>query len=161
MALIHFLTIAVLIHSKRAGCQENSIFLRFTPEVKTLPSMPELINHISFFLFLLNSEDSLLQKDKKRVFAGPRAASWGRDVEKVPAASHNHVLGRAGLQLCLALKRKTQHLLTLDWKVSSYGCNALIHSIKYSHIKHTENKAFLKWQGVNSIAASPALHGSL
>lgn len=66
MALIHFLTIAVLIHSKRAGCQGNSIFLRFTPEVKTLPSMPELINHDSFFLLLLNSEESLLQKDKKK-----------------------------------------------------------------------------------------------
>lgn len=75
MALIHFLTIAVLIHSERAGCQENNIFLRFTPEVKTLPSMPELINHNSFFLLLLNSEDSLLQKDKKKGLCGS-----GRDI---------------------------------------------------------------------------------
>lgn len=114
MALIHFLTIAVLIHSERAGCQENSIFLRFTPEVKTLPSTPELINHDSFFLLLLNGEDSLLQKDKKRVFAGGGEASWGRDVEKAPAASRNHVLGRAGSQLCQALKRKARHLFNLD-----------------------------------------------
>lgn len=114
MALIHFLTIAVLIHSERAACQENNIFLRFTPEVETLPSMPELINHHSFFLLLLNSEDSLLQKDRKRVFAGAGEASWGRDAEKAPAASRNHVPGRAGLQLCRALKRKTRHLFSLD-----------------------------------------------
>lgn len=37
MALIHFPTIAVLIHSERVACQENNIFLSFTPEVKTLP----------------------------------------------------------------------------------------------------------------------------
>lgn len=78
MALIHFLTIAVLIHSERAGCQENNIFLGFTPEVKTLPFTPELINHNSFFLLLLNSKESLLQKDKKRVFVGVGEASWGR-----------------------------------------------------------------------------------
>lgn len=114
MGLIHFLTIAVLIHFKRAGCQENNIFLRFTPEVKTLPSTPELINHDSFLLLLLSGGDSLLQKDKKRVFKGAGKASWGRDVEKVPAASRNHIPGRAGSQLCWALKRKTQHLFNLD-----------------------------------------------
>jgi len=114
MALIHFLTTAVLIQSERAGCQENNIFLRFTPEVKTLPSTPELINQDSFFLLLLNSEDSLLQKDKKRVFAGPGEASWGRDAEKAPAASCYHVPGSAGSQMCRALKRKTPHLFNLD-----------------------------------------------
>lgn len=84
MALMHFLTIAVLIHYERAGCQENNIFLRFTPEVKTLPSTPELINHDSFFLLLLNGEDSLLQKDKKKGSLRERVRHRGGGMWKRP-----------------------------------------------------------------------------
>lgn len=89
MALIHFLTIAVLIRSERAGCQENNIFLRFTPEVKTLPSMPELINHASFLLLPVNCLDGVLREDKN----GPlreRAALRGR-AWKGPRVYCNHV----------------------------------------------------------------------